>query len=111
LSGVCALARRLKQRPVQWPEPQSQRRPIWNGRACAFVRSKITIIFSPFDVGDMLRIIQLISSAGCVAHLAHSVEKSLRHKMDAARLLLMASLDISQKIETFAEPQALQTAE
>jgi hypothetical protein len=30
---------------------------------------------------------------------------------DAARLLLMASLDISQKIETFAEPQALQTAE
>ena len=61
---------------------------FWNARACAFVRSKSLDYHHilVFDAGDMLRITLLISSAVVLLDLAHSVEKSLRHKMDAHEL-------------------------
>jgi hypothetical protein len=54
-------------------------------------------------VTSLATLLDAIDNAYCLA--AKAGEK------DAARLLLMASLDISQKIETFAEPRELQTAE
>jgi hypothetical protein len=60
-------------------------------------------IFHWWTVTSLATLLDAIDKAYCLA--AKAGEK------DAARLLLMASLAISQKIETVGEPQALQTAE
>jgi hypothetical protein len=60
-------------------------------------------IFHWCTMTSLAILLDAIDNAYCLA--AKAGEK------DAARLLLMASLAISQKIETFGEPQALQTAQ
>ena len=65
----------------------SQHRRFWNAvpvHSCA-ASHWITIIFPLFDAGDMLRLTLLVSHCGGVAHLAHSVENSLRRKVDVHR--------------------------